>query len=232
MPPRDVTLESLLHSLDAELDEADVLTKVSEARQRARGLAELGDQLVDHYVTAARASGASWAQIGDAMGVSKQAAQQRKGAAMFERYTDRARQTIVHAQEETRKSRSATIEPGHILLGVLDEEGGLGAKAVALLAGSVDAARQAVTAVLPKGEEERVGHIPFSDSGKRALTEALGMAQELGHNYIGTEHILLGALALPEDPAVVALAEVGVTAQRAREAVVAALIGYQHRGRR
>src|SRR5690348_3913607 len=110
MPPLDVTLESLINSLDAELDEADVLTKVSEARQRARGLAELGDQLVDHYVTAARASGASWAQIGDAMGVSKQAAQQRKGAAMFERYTDRARHVVVLAQEEARKFGSS-IEP-------------------------------------------------------------------------------------------------------------------------
>jgi Clp amino terminal domain, pathogenicity island component len=231
MPPLDVTLESLINSLDAELDEADVLTKVSEARQRARGLAELGDQLVDHYVTAARASGASWAQIGDAMGVSKQAAQQRKGAAMFERYTDRARHVVVLAQEEARKFGSS-IEPAHIMLGVLGEEAGLGAKAVALLAGSVEAAREAVTATMTKGEKEVSGHIPFTEAGKQALTETLKMAQELGHNYIGTEHILLGVLALPEDPTVVALAEVGVTPQRAREAVVAALVGYQHRGRR
>src|SRR4051794_1541741 len=100
MPPLDVTLESLIDNLDAELAEADALAKVGEARQRARGLAELGDQLVDHYVAAARAGGSSWAQIGDAMGVSKQAAQQRKGPAVFERYTVRARRVVVHAQEQ------------------------------------------------------------------------------------------------------------------------------------
>jgi hypothetical protein len=232
MPPLDVKLGSLIDSLDAELGEADALTKVGEARQRARGLAELGDQLVDHYVSAARAGGASWAQIGDAMGVSKQAAQQRKGAAQFERYTPRARKVLANAETLARAANSPTIEPGHIVLAVLDEEGGLGAKVVTVLAGSVQAARDAVSATLSRDGQAPGGHIPFSPAGKQVVAQTMDAALQLGHNYVGTEHILLGALQLDGDPAVAALGELGITSQRARDAVEVALVGYQHRGGR
>jgi hypothetical protein len=233
MPPLDVTLESLINGLDSELVEADALTKVSEARQRARGLAELGDQLVDHYVAAARAGGASWSQIGDAMGVSKQAAQQRKGGANFDRFTDRARKAVVHAQEQARAAGSRTIELAHVLLGVLDEPEGIGAKVVAMIAGPEPAARDAITATLPpKGEPVSSGHIPFSPACKKTLGEVFGIAVELDHNYVGTEHLLLGALRSTDDPAVQALGQLGVTGERAREAVTAALMGFQHRDAR
>ncbi len=232
MPPLNVTLETLITGLDDDLAGTDALTKVSEARQRARGLAELGDQLVDHYVGAARATGASWAQIGDAMGISKQAAQQRKGSVQFERYTDRARHVIVLAQEQTRVFDSTTIEPEHILLGVLDEVDGIGAKVVGMLAGSVEAAREAVAATISRGTGTPNGHVPFSDAGKKAITETLAAALDLGHNYVGTEHILLGVLREPTRPGSAALAELGITEARAREAIQAALMGYQHRGDR
>ncbi len=232
MPPLDVTLESLINSLDEEFTEADALTKVSEARQRARGLAELGDQLVDHYVMGARGDGASWAQIGDAMGVSKQAAQQRRGSAGFERYTVRARQAVLAAQESAREHGSRTIEPGHLLLGVLSEADGLGAKVVGLLLGSLDTARDAVEATLPRTDETLVSHVPFSDAGKQVFKETVAAALDLGHNYVGTEHMLLGVLRVPEDPATVALIELGVTLERTVEAVNTALMGVQHRTKR
>jgi hypothetical protein len=232
MPPLDVTLESLINGLDDEFGGADALTKVSEARQRARGLAELGDQLVDHYVTAARGDGASWAQIGDAMGVSKQAAQQRRGSAGFERYTERARQVLRLAQEQARSYASKTIEPGHIMLGVLAEGEGLGAKVLAMLAGSAQAAREAVAGTLVRGEGAPGGHLPFSGAGKQAVKESVAAALEMGHDYVGTEHIVLGVLRVPDDPGNAALGALGVTPQRVVEAVTAALMGYRHRTKR
>jgi hypothetical protein len=232
MPPLDVNLESLINGLDGELAEADVLTKVSEARARARGLAELGDQLVDHYVGQARAEGASWTQIGDAMGVSKQAAQQRSGGDAFGRYTLRARQVIVAAVAHAREWDSPQVTTLHVLLGILDEEEGIGAKVIALLAGSLDTARTAVTAVLERGEGSPSGHIPFSAAVKRVHEETSGIAHDLGHNYVGTEHLLLGLLRHGDDPAGTALAGLGITEARAREAVNAALMGYQHRTKR
>lgn len=232
MPPLDVTLESLITSLDADLAEADALAKVSEARQRARGLAELGDQLVDHYVGAARAGGASWAQIGDAMGVSKQAAQQRKGADPFGRYTDRARQVVVAAVAHARDWDAAEVGPAHLLLGVLDETEGLGAKVIDMIAGSAATARDAVTATMSRGEGSPGGHIPFGAAAKRGFQETVAVALDMEHNYVGTEHILLGLLNLADEPAVAALADLGVTPEQTRKTVLAALMGYQHKGGR
>jgi Clp amino terminal domain, pathogenicity island component len=232
MPPLDVTLESLINSLDSELEEADVLTKVSEARQRARGLAELGDQLVDHYVAAARATGASWSQIGDAMGVSKQAAQQRKGQGTFERFTDRARKVVVYAQDQARTWRHGMIDTEHVLLGVVHEKEGLGAKVLAALAGSTEAVTAVLTADMVRGDEKRSGHIPFTPLAKRVLDETMAAAVELGHNYVGTEHILLGLLRVPEGKAARALDSLGIDQSRAKDAVTAALIGYQHKNKR
>src|SRR6266480_7523869 len=105
MPPLDVNLQSLISGVDTDLAGDDAIAKVTEARQRARALGDLGDQLVDHYVAAARAARASWSQIGDAMGVSKQAAQQRKGQGKFDRFTDRARKVVVFAEGQARSWR-------------------------------------------------------------------------------------------------------------------------------
>src|SRR5690348_15150738 len=99
MSPLDVNLRQLIEQIDTDLPDGDPLAKVSEARLRARTLAGLGDQVVDHYITAARATGASWSQIGEALGVSKQAAQQRLAAGgRFERFTAKARHVLVVAQ--------------------------------------------------------------------------------------------------------------------------------------
>src|SRR5579859_7975480 len=102
MTPLNVNLQDLIDQIDADLPEAGPIAKIGEARLRSRTLVDLGDQLVDHYVHAARAEGASWSQIGDILGVTKQAAQQRRGDAQFERYTIRARGAIVLAQDRAR----------------------------------------------------------------------------------------------------------------------------------
>src|SRR5262245_24232365 len=124
MTPVNVNLRELIEQLNADLQGADPLAKVSEAQQRARTLADVGDQLVDHFISTARAAGASWSQLGDALGVSKQAAQQRWTPSIFSRFTDRARHSIVIAQERARGLRHNYIGTEHLLLGLLGEPRG------------------------------------------------------------------------------------------------------------
>ncbi|MBO0867295.1 MAG: ATP-dependent Clp protease ATP-binding subunit [Micromonosporaceae bacterium] len=232
MPPLDVNLQQLIEQLDTDIATGDALAKVSEARLRARTLAGIGDSLIDHYVTAARATGASWSQIGEALGVSKQAAQQRlAGGGRFERFTARARHVVVVAQERARVLKHDTVQPEHVLLGLLLEAEGIAAKVIGALAGSAKNATATVTSALTPGESNppASGHLPFGDATKRVMEETLGAALELGHNYIGTEHLLLGLLRAGDNRAAELLGGMDITLDRARDAVVAILIGYQHK---
>lgn len=125
MSPLDISLADLIARLDEELPEANELARISEARLRAQTLSDLGDQLIDHYVSKAKQTGASWTEIGDAIGVSKQAAQQRHAPGPFERYTELNRHSIVLAQEAARTHKHDFIGTAHMLLGLLGEPRGL-----------------------------------------------------------------------------------------------------------
>jgi hypothetical protein len=221
MTPLNVNLQHLIDAVDVDLPDGDPLAKVGEAQQRARGLADIGDQLVDHFVTKARAAGTPWSQIGDALGVSKQAAQQRWVPPVFQLFTNRARHVIVLAQERARELRHDYIGSKHILLGILDESEGAGAQVLAALAGSTDAVRQAVLSATPAGDANPPAKIPFTQHGKDALGQANAAAVALGHNYVGTEHLLLGLVATPGDsPAAQVLSGLGIDAERAKGAVI------------
>src|SRR5690242_13755964 len=163
MPPLNVDLDQLVAQIDADLLDADPVTKVGEARKRARQLGELGDQLIDHYVHEARHGGASWSQIGDAMGVSKQAAQQRTGqTSRYARFTDRARHVLVTAQDVVKEFKQPEVTTEHVLLGLLAETEALAAKVIVLLGGSLDALTEATRSGLTPGEGTPSGHIPFT----------------------------------------------------------------------
>src|SRR2546421_2071042 len=202
MTPVNVNLQSLIEQLDAELPKADPVAKVGEAWLRARNLTDLGDQLVDHYVTAARSGGASWSQIGDALGVSKQAAQQRRAGGKYERFTGRARNILVLAQDRARALRHPRVTPEHVLLALLSDREALATKVVAQLAGSVEAVTEAVSSHLEPGTAAPSGHIPFDLECPQILAEqTLAQALDLGHHYIGTQHILLRLLRVPQSRA-------------------------------
>lgn len=111
---------------------------------------------------------------------------------MFERFTDRARRSIVLAQEESRQLNHDYIGTEHILLGLLLEGEGVAAKALNALGFTHQSGRDLVEAVVGCGSGTREGHIPFTPEAKKALEMALREALQLGHNYIGTEHVLLG----------------------------------------
>jgi hypothetical protein len=217
MTPLNVNLRQLIEQLDIDMPAADALSKVTEAQQRARTLTGIGDQLIDHFVSRARETGASWSQLGDALGVSKQAAQQKwvPGEANFSRFTKRARHVVVLAEGKARELRQGQVDSEHLLLGLIAEEGGMGGRVVIAAAGSQEAAERAVLDTLAPGTEKPPTHIPFSDRSKTVLRATLEEALGMGHNYIGTEHILLGLLKLDEGRAAEALRRLGVTYQDA-----------------
>jgi ATP-dependent Clp protease ATP-binding subunit ClpC len=139
---------------------------------------------------------------------------------VFERFTDRARRSVVLAQEEARKLNHNYIGTEHILLGLLREEDGVAAKALASLGVSLEDVRRDVGEIVGRGSEVPRGHIPFTPRAKKVLELSLREALQLGHNYIGTEHILLGLIREGEGVAAQVLQKLGADLNRVRQTVV------------
>jgi len=146
---------------------------------------------------------------------------------MFERFTDRARRVVVLAQEEARMLNHNYIGTEHILLGLIHEGEGVAAKALESLGISLEAVRQQVEEVIGQGQQAPSGHIPFTPRAKKVLELSLREALQLGHNYIGTEHILLGLIREGEGVAAQVLVKLGADLSRVRQQVIQLLSGYQ-----
>jgi ATP-dependent Clp protease ATP-binding subunit ClpC len=145
---------------------------------------------------------------------------------MFERFTDRARMVVVRAQEEARMLDHDHIGPEHLLLGLI-RGGGVAPKALESLGIGLETVRHRVEEVIGRGEQAPSGHIPFTPQAKEVLRLALQEAQDLGHHYIGTEHILLGLISEGDGVAAQVLTELGADVERARERVVQILDEYR-----
>jgi ATP-dependent Clp protease ATP-binding subunit ClpC len=145
---------------------------------------------------------------------------------MFERFTDRARRVVVLAQEEARMLNHNYIGTEHILLGLIHEGEGVAAKALESLGISFEAVRQQVEEIIGQGQSPPTGHIPFTPRGKKVLELSLREALQLGHNYIGTEHILLGLIHEGEGVAAQVLQKLGADINRVRQQVNQLLSGY------
>ncbi|MCY0938360.1 Clp protease N-terminal domain-containing protein [Streptomyces sp. H34-S4] len=187
----------------------DTLEQLSGAVVAAEALGDVADHLIGHFVDQARRSGASWTDIGRSMGVTRQAAQKRfvpkpdkEGDAGldpsqgFGRFTPRARNVVVTAQNEARAAGNTEIRTEHLVLGLLAEPDGLAARAVAAQGIAAGDVRDAVTAALPAAVADVPDLIPFDAPSKKALELTFREALRLGHNYVGTEHILLALLEL------------------------------------
>src|SRR3954466_15376073 len=177
---------------------------------------EAADSLIGHFVDQARRGGASWTDIGRSMGVSKQAAQKRftarpeagsQGMQGFGRFTPRARNVVVTAQNEARARSAAEIVPAHLVLGLLAGPQGLAAKAIDAQDVPLAAVHEAALAVLPPAVDPAPQMVPFDAQAREVLETTLAVALRYGHNYVGTEHILL---ALLESPAGALLTGLGV----------------------
>jgi len=140
---------------------------------------------------------------------------------MFERFTDRARRVVVLAQEEARMLNHNYIGTEHILLGLIHEGEGVAAKALESLGISLEAVRQQVEEIIGQGQQAPSGHIPFTPRAKKVLELSLREALQLGHNYIGTEHILLGLIREGKGVAAQVLVKLGGNLDRVRQQVIA-----------
>jgi ATP-dependent Clp protease ATP-binding subunit ClpC len=144
---------------------------------------------------------------------------------LFERFTDRARRVVVLAQEEARLLNHNYIGTEHILLGLLNEGEGIAAKALESLGISLSAVREQVVEIIGQGQQAPTGHIPFTPRAKKVLELSLREALQLGHNYIGTEHILLGLIREGEGVAAQVLQKLGAELQKVRQTVIQLLSG-------
>jgi ATP-dependent Clp protease ATP-binding subunit ClpC len=148
------------------------------------------------------------------------------GADMFERFTDRARRVVVLAQEEARMLNHNYIGTEHILLGLIHEGEGVAAKALESLNISLEAVRQQVEEIIGQGQAAPTGHIPFTPRAKKVLELSLRESRQLGHNDIGTEHILLGLIREGEGVGAQVLQKLGADLNRVRQQVIQLLQGY------
>jgi hypothetical protein len=145
---------------------------------------------------------------------------------MFERFTDRARRVVVLAQEEARFLNHDYIGTEHILLGLVHEEQGVAARALESLGISLEAVRAEVTKVVGRGKHPPTGHIPFTPRAKKVLELSLREAIQLNHDYIGTEHILLGVVREGEGVAAQVLVKLGADLSRVRQQVTQLISGH------
>lgn len=146
---------------------------------------------------------------------------------MFERFTDRARRVVVLAQEEARMLNHNFIGTEHILLGLIHEGEGVAAKALESMDIALESVREQVEQIIGRDSQPPSGHIPFTPRAKKVLEYSLREALQLGHNYIGTEHILLGLIREGEGVAAQVLTNLGADLPRVRQTVIQLLNGYQ-----
>jgi ATP-dependent Clp protease ATP-binding subunit ClpA len=226
-----VPLDNLITYVKALHPDSEPLVRVTDAFAVSARIDEPSDALIGYFVDQARRSGASWSQIGAAMGVSKQAAQKRfvpakladlsPGGQVFSRFTQRARNVLAAADRiAAADSAGQAIGAAHLTAATFAEPEGMAAKAIAragLTAEQVYSAVGAGPAVTgPDADADALAQLGFDDSGTAVLKGALKAALRMSHNYIGTEHLLLGAID-SEGPAASALAGLGLTPERARE---------------
>jgi hypothetical protein len=223
-----VRLDDLIRAIKTVHE--DTLDQLSDAVLAADHLGEVADHLIGHFVDQARRSGASWTDIGKAMGVSKQAAQKRfvpkntveiDMSQGFNRFTPRARNVVVAAQNAARESGHAEIKPEHLVLGLLSEPDAIAARTLVALGVSLDSVRESATGRLPEPAESVPALIPFDAHVRKALELTFREALRLGHNYIGTEHILLALLEQEDSEGT--LRSLGLDKDAAETTIVAAV---------
>lgn len=229
IPPTDSLIRFVQRSSEG------ALTRLEDALRVSEELATAGDVVVDHFVEEARLAQHSWVEIGEVLGMTKQAAQQRFRTRWFERltrtrkspnamcFTDRARSAIEAAKAESRDLNHNYVGTEHVLLGLFKERNSVAAKALKSLGLTASEVRVMIKDRVGVGEEPVRGSVPFTPRAKKSLELARQEARELGHNYVGTEHILLALNALKQGLAAEFLEASGLRYEDIRSSVVSLL---------
>jgi ATP-dependent Clp protease ATP-binding subunit ClpA len=240
MPDSPIPLDNLISYVRKMHEGAGPLDNLADAVRVAATLDEQADALIGYFVDQARRSGAPWSEIGASMGVSKQAVQKRfvtradvqdlaPEGKLFERFTERARHVVAAARRIATASKSDGTNADHLAVALLTQPEGIAARIIHE-AGITDEQLLAVFEIDPKAFADAAdiipGEVPFDDESKLALREALRVALRLGHNYIGTEHILLGILQLDGEQAQ-KLVNLGLTLEIAEAKVAEAIARFR-----
>jgi len=248
-------LQDLINTVRQDTSTDNPLDQLATAAAAVAELEDTSDALLGYFVDRCRREGRSWSEISAALGVTKQAVHKRfaatvsdriiasvpAGGATMERFTARARVVVSSAVLAARDAGRTKVGAAHILLGLFAEPEGIAAKALLAVGVTRDSVRAAVQASPPAAEppsaeqagsqaeaaDESAGTARFAADGALALRDALAVALELGHNYIGTEHLLLGLYRNPESPAVPILVTAGAREDAVRAQVTELLRGYQ-----
>src|SRR5215469_5342699 len=238
-PPPD--LQQLIDTVFQDAASDDAITQLATAAAAAAHLEETTDALLGYFVDRCRKDGRSWSEISVALGVTKQAVHKRFAGAVaahliaanpaptFERFTDRARHVVAAARQAAGAAGDDAVSSQHILIGLFAEPAGLACRALTNLRVSEADVRAAAGAGASAGEDAS-GTLPqFAEEGKRALADALTIALELGHNYIGTEHMLLGLYRNAESPVAQILTGLGTSEAAAKAEIMEMLREFQQR---
>jgi hypothetical protein len=187
-------LNDLVQSVRDEVADGDPVAQLAKAGEYASDLNQLGDRLLDHFVSQCRQAGMSWAELSGALGVSKQAAHKRFTglAPTFQRFTVKARAAVQSATDQARALGHPNIGTGHLLVALFEPADSVAALTLSRLGLQREAVAEELLRRRPRGQTEPQGATPFTTHAKESLRGALEEAIELGHNYIGTEHLLLG----------------------------------------
>jgi hypothetical protein len=197
-PPYRV--EQLVDQVIGDTPDASALERLARSVIQAEQLTVLGDQLVGHFVDEARQAGASWTEIGSALGVSKQAVQKRfvsrrvpgDSKALFTRFDDEARAVVVEAMELARDGRHGQVNTGHIVLALLADDDGRAACLLRSIGVPTEVIRADIIEALGPGQEDMPEHLPWAPDAKKVLELSLREAFRRQAGMIGPEHILLG----------------------------------------
>ena len=227
------SIQDLISIVVADCPDDEPLGRLSTAAALMREVGDTADAALGYFVDQARRSGRSWSEIGDALGVSKQAAQQRHGLRLggipvtFERFTERAKSVVAASEAAARDLGHGYIGTEHLLLAQYAEPDGLGAQALVEAGLPAEAVRSSIVDRVGEGPGTGDERPPFTPRAVEALKEALAVALELGHNYIGTEHLLLGVSRIEAGLAAIILREGGVDDDALRTKLMAKLTAVQ-----
>jgi hypothetical protein len=232
------SLHELIQTVHDRSADQDALARVSAAAEVSGEITSKADVLLGHFVEAARKAGSSWAEIGVALGVTKQGAQQRfvdrddttrpDDEHLFVRYTGRARAGVARSREEAQEMGHNYVGTEHLLLGVISDPAALSCTVLGELGVPPDDLRAAVlAAAAPRSSYSPPAvDLPFTPRARRVLDLTRGESLRLGHNYVGTEHLLLALVTEDEGLGGRALRDRGVDVESARAEVVRALSTY------
>jgi hypothetical protein len=224
------SLQELIGVVLADAPDEAPLSRLETAASVTKAVDETADAVLGYFVDQARRAGHSWSEIGESLGVSKQAAQQRHGPRLgppfmsLERFTERARRVVAQSEFSARHLGHSFIGTEHFLLAQYAEPDGIGAHLLIEGGLSAEQVRMAIVERIGEGSGTAGGPLPYTPRAVQLVTDAQATALELGHNYVGTEHLLV-ASARGEGVAATVLADAGLDEATLRSRLTAKLAG-------